>query len=83
MGDDFVSVEHLVLAFPSDARFGKRLFTNLNLTEKSLKDAVEAVRGNQKVTDQSINILSLFQKLILFFSFMKLLIIIFLSLYRP
>lgn len=54
MGDDFISVEHLVLAFPSDTRFGKKLFTDLNLSEKSLKDAVEAVRGSQKVTDQSI-----------------------------
>ncbi|KAI7747183.1 hypothetical protein M8C21_010667 [Ambrosia artemisiifolia] len=53
MGDDFISVEHLVLAFPSDTRFGKQLFTSLNLSEKSLKDAVEAVRGNQKVTDQN------------------------------
>ncbi|CAI9274906.1 unnamed protein product [Lactuca saligna] len=53
MGDDFVSVEHLVLAFPSDKRFGKQLFSNLQLSEKSLKDAVQAVRGSQKVTDQN------------------------------
>lgn len=64
MGDDFVSVEHLVLAFTSDKRFGKQLFSNLNLSEKSLEDAVQAVRGNQKVTDQSINfILSCFTNL--------------------
>lgn len=56
IGDDFVSVEHLVLAFPSDKRFGKQLFSNLQLSEKSLKDAVQAVRGSQKVTDQSRNI---------------------------
>ncbi|KAF5753637.1 putative ClpA/B family, AAA+ ATPase domain, ATP-dependent Clp protease ATP-binding subunit ClpA [Helianthus annuus] len=53
MGDDFISVEHLVLAFPSDTRFGKQLFTSLNLSENSLKEAVEGVRGNQKVTDQN------------------------------
>ncbi|KAJ0576274.1 putative Clp, repeat (R) domain, Clp domain superfamily protein [Helianthus annuus] len=53
MGNDFISVEHLVLAFPSDTRFGKQLFTSLNLSEKSLKEAVEAVRENQKVTDQN------------------------------
>nr|XP_043606052.1 chaperone protein ClpB4, mitochondrial [Erigeron canadensis] len=53
MGDDFVSVEHLVLAFLSDKRFGKQLFTNLQLSEQSLKEAVQAVRGNQKVTDQN------------------------------
>lgn len=53
MGDAFVSVEHLVLAFLSDNRFGVRLFRNLKLSEKDLKDAVQAVRGSQRVTDQS------------------------------
>ncbi|KAK4854493.1 hypothetical protein QYF36_024690 [Acer negundo] len=52
MGDDFVSVEHLLLAFHSDKRFGKKLFKNLKLTEKDLKGAIAAVRGNQRVTDQ-------------------------------
>jgi ATP-dependent Clp protease ATP-binding subunit ClpB len=58
MGDDFVSVEHLVLAFHSDKRFGKQLFSNLQLSEKDLKDAVRAVRGSQRVTDQSTNSIS-------------------------
>lgn len=58
MGDDFVSVEHLVLAFYSDKRFGKKLFSDLQLTEKDLKDAVSAVRGSQRVTDQSTNSIS-------------------------
>ncbi|XP_058223517.1 chaperone protein ClpB4, mitochondrial-like [Rhododendron vialii] len=53
MGDAFVSVEHLVLAFLSDNRFGVRLFRNLKLSEKDLKDAVQAVRGSQRVTDQN------------------------------
>ncbi|KAG6706619.1 hypothetical protein I3843_07G223800 [Carya illinoinensis] len=53
MRDDFVSVEHLVLAFHSDKRFGKQLFINLQLSEKDLKDAVTAVRGSQRVTDQN------------------------------
>ena len=53
MGDDFVSVEHLVLAFHSDPRFGKQLFQKFQLNEKDLKDAIQAVRGNQRVTDQS------------------------------
>ncbi|CAH1439916.1 unnamed protein product [Lactuca virosa] len=48
MGDDFVSVEHLVLAFPLDKSFGKQLFSNLQLSEKSLKDVVQVVRGSQK-----------------------------------
>ncbi|KAH7523977.1 hypothetical protein FEM48_Zijuj06G0069500 [Ziziphus jujuba var. spinosa] len=53
MGDDYVSVEHLLLAFQSDKRFGQQLFRNLQLSEKDLKDAVQAVRGNQRVTDQN------------------------------
>ncbi|KAL7158999.1 hypothetical protein ABFS83_01G000200 [Erythranthe nasuta] len=53
MGDSFLSVEHLVLAFPLDKRFGQQLFKTLQLSEKALKDAVIAVRGNQGVTDQS------------------------------
>ncbi|XP_059297438.1 chaperone protein ClpB4, mitochondrial-like [Lycium ferocissimum] len=51
MGDSFVSVEHMLLAFLSDKRFGQKLFRNLHLTEEALKDAVNAVRGNQRVTD--------------------------------
>lgn len=54
MGDSFLSVEHLVLAFPLDKRFGQQLFENLQLSEKALKDAVQSVRGSQRVTDQSI-----------------------------
>ncbi|GMP83694.1 hypothetical protein CsSME_00037518 [Camellia sinensis var. sinensis] len=53
MGDAFVSVEHLVLAFYSDKRFGLQLFKNLQLSETALKDAVQAVRGSQRVTDQN------------------------------
>lgn len=53
MKDDFVSVEHLILAFLSDKRFGQLLFSNLQLSEKALKDAIQAVRGSQRVTDQN------------------------------
>lgn len=56
MGDEYVSVEHLLLAFHSDKRFGQQLFKNLQLSEKALKDAVQAVRGSQRVTDQSTNL---------------------------
>lgn len=53
MGDEYVSVEHLLLAFHSDKRFGQQLFKNLQLSEKTLKDAIQAIRGSQRVTDQS------------------------------
>ncbi|KAJ8634820.1 hypothetical protein MRB53_009087 [Persea americana] len=51
LGDDFVSVEHFMLAFLSDKRFGQQLLENLQLGQKELKEAILAVRGNQKVTD--------------------------------
>ncbi|CAI9092628.1 OLC1v1027923C1 [Oldenlandia corymbosa var. corymbosa] len=53
MGDSFVSVEHLLLALASDKRFGEQLFKKLQLNEKELRDAVAAVRGSQRVTDQN------------------------------
>lgn len=52
-GDEFVSVEHLLLACHSDQRFGQQLFKAFQLSEKDLKEAVKAVRGNQRVTDQN------------------------------
>ncbi|XP_019183952.1 PREDICTED: chaperone protein ClpB3, mitochondrial-like [Ipomoea nil] len=53
MGDSYVSAKHLLLALYSDTRFGQQLFRTLQLSEKSLKEAIEAVRGNQRVTDQN------------------------------
>jgi ATP-dependent Clp protease ATP-binding subunit ClpB len=52
-GDEYISVEHLLLGYPKDDRFGKGLFQELKLNEKNLKTAVEQIRGNQKVTDQN------------------------------
>lgn len=51
-GDSFVSVEHLVLAFTDDKRFGKQLFKDFQISQKTLKSAVEAIRGKQSVIDQ-------------------------------
>lgn len=51
-GDSFVSVEHLVLGFAKDPRFGKQLFRDFQITEQKLKSAVEAIRGRQSVIDQ-------------------------------
>lgn len=53
MLDSYVSVEHLLLAFYSDVRFGQEFFKNLKLDKKALKDVVKDVRGSQRVTDQS------------------------------
>ncbi|KAL2898655.1 Chaperone protein ClpB3 chloroplastic, partial [Bienertia sinuspersici] len=51
-GDSFVSVEHLVLAFAQDKRFGKQLFSDFRVSEKTLQSAIQAVRGRQSVIDQ-------------------------------
>lgn len=50
--DSFVSVEHLVLGFTEDNRFGKQLFKDFQLSLKTLKDAIQAIRGRQTVIDQ-------------------------------
>ncbi|KAL0310219.1 UNVERIFIED_CONTAM: Chaperone protein ClpB3, chloroplastic [Sesamum calycinum] len=51
-GDSYISVEHLVLGFTQDNRFGKQLFKDFQLSPKMLKDAVQAIRGHQTVIDQ-------------------------------
>ncbi|GJM90398.1 hypothetical protein PR202_ga06675 [Eleusine coracana subsp. coracana] len=52
-GDEFVSVEHILRAFTSDKRFGQQLFRDLKVDENDLKEAISAVRGSQRVTDQT------------------------------
>ncbi len=52
-GDEYISIEHLILAYPSDTRFGKGLFQELGLSEAKLKQAIQDIRGTQKVTDQN------------------------------
>ncbi|MEO1348680.1 MAG: ATP-dependent chaperone ClpB [Cyanobacteria bacterium J06635_15] len=51
--DDYISIEHLILAYVNDDRFGKTLFQAFNLTETKLRDAIQEIRGNQKVTDKN------------------------------
>ncbi|CAL9233969.1 unnamed protein product [Arabidopsis halleri] len=53
MLDSYVSVEHLLLAFYSDARFGQEFYKNMKLDMQVLKDAIKDVRGSQRVTDQN------------------------------
>ena len=52
-GDDYISIEHLVLGFAQDDRFGRKLLQDVGLTENKLKEVIKQVRGNQKVTDQN------------------------------
>ncbi len=51
--DEYISIEHLLLAYAKDDRIGKNLFQEFGLTEKKLKETVKQVRGSQKVTDQN------------------------------
>ncbi|MEB3338031.1 MAG: ATP-dependent Clp protease ATP-binding subunit, partial [Leptolyngbyaceae bacterium] len=51
--DQFIAVEHLLLGFVEDDRIGRRLAKGLNLDAAQLEVAIKAVRGSQKVTDQT------------------------------
>ncbi|MFN9623015.1 MAG: Clp protease N-terminal domain-containing protein, partial [Cyanobacteriota bacterium] len=52
-GDSYIAIEHLLLALAIDDRCGKQLLSQCGTNAEKLKEAVVAVRGNQKVTDQS------------------------------
>lgn len=51
-GDSFVSVEHLVLAYAEDQRFGKQLLKDFQISLNTLSTAVKDIRGRQNVMDQ-------------------------------
>jgi ATP-dependent Clp protease ATP-binding subunit ClpB len=52
-GDEFISIEHLLLAYPQDDRFGKQFFTEFKLEESKLKTVVSQIRGSQTVNDRN------------------------------
>ncbi len=52
-GDQFISIEHLILGYCHDERFGKPLFQEFNIDEKKLRDTIQQIRGHQTVTDQN------------------------------
>ncbi|MFL5606096.1 MAG: Clp protease N-terminal domain-containing protein, partial [Gemmatimonadaceae bacterium] len=54
LGDEYISTEHLLLAL-ADARGTETrpLLNSLSATHKALLDALKAVRGTHKVTDQN------------------------------
>ncbi len=51
--DEYISIEHLLLSYAKDDRFGKSLFQEFGLDEGKLKNIIKQIRGNQKVTDQN------------------------------
>ncbi|MGB0560546.1 MAG: ATP-dependent chaperone ClpB [Spirulinaceae cyanobacterium] len=52
-GDEYISVEHLVLGYPQDDRIGRKLCQEFSLTEAQLTEIIKQIRGNQKVTDKN------------------------------
>jgi ATP-dependent Clp protease ATP-binding subunit ClpB len=51
--DDFVSVEHVILAMTEDTGFTGKLLKESGLTRDRLMKAMQEVRGNQRVTSQN------------------------------
>ncbi|MFM8007559.1 MAG: Clp protease N-terminal domain-containing protein, partial [Dolichospermum sp.] len=51
--DEFISIEHLLLGYAKDDRFGKGLCQEFGLDENKLKNIIKEIRGKQKVTDQN------------------------------
>jgi ATP-dependent Clp protease ATP-binding subunit ClpB len=52
-GDEFISIEHLLLAYPQDDRFGKQFFSEFKLEESKLKTIISQIRGSQTVNDRN------------------------------
>ena len=52
-GDEYISIEHLLLGYAKDDRFGKIVFREFGIDERKLKDTIKQIRGSQKVTDQN------------------------------
>jgi len=53
MGDEFVSVEPLLLALLTDGATAGRILRDAGVTEKELRAAIQALRQGQKVQSQS------------------------------
>ena len=53
MGDEFVSVEPLLLALLTDGQTASRILKDAGITEKELRAAIQALRQGQKVQSQS------------------------------
>ena len=51
--DQFISTEHLVLAAADTNGFSKKIFSDFNCNMNTLREAVKAIRGSNKVTTRS------------------------------
>jgi ATP-dependent Clp protease ATP-binding subunit ClpB len=53
LGDEYVSIEHLLLAAADDGGTAGRLFKESGLTRERLMQVLREIRGNQRVTSQN------------------------------
>jgi ATP-dependent Clp protease ATP-binding subunit ClpB len=53
LGDEYISIEHLIMAYAKDDRLGQGLLREVGLDEAKLRKVIEQIRGSQKVTDQN------------------------------
>ena len=52
-GDQFISVEHLLLASADTDGITKNVFRDIGMSTTQLKEAIMAIRGNNKVTSRN------------------------------
>ena len=52
-GDNFISIEHILMGFAEDARIGKKTLRSFNIDPQDLEEVIKSVRGTQKVTKQN------------------------------
>ncbi|MFN5857694.1 MAG: Clp protease N-terminal domain-containing protein, partial [Pseudanabaenaceae cyanobacterium] len=52
-GDEYISVEHLLIGLADDDRIGKRICRDLSVSRKSIEKTIKDIRGNQVITDQN------------------------------
>ncbi len=53
MGDEYLSVEHLLLALASVDSDAKQILSLNSITDKQIQQALKEIRGGEKITDQS------------------------------
>jgi ATP-dependent Clp protease ATP-binding subunit ClpB len=51
--DEYVSIEHLLLAMTDDGGAAGRIFKEFGITREKLAQALKGIRGNQRVTSQN------------------------------
>ena len=51
--DEYISIEHLLLAMTDDGGAAGRIFKEFGVTREKLAQALKAIRGNQRVTSQN------------------------------